>query len=122
MIRSLLLVGLGGGLGSIARYAVYRLLPVTAFPWGTFIVNLTGSLIIGLCWGLATRNLITEDWRLFLITGICGGFTTFSAFSLESIQLLQENKTSIFVVYVVASVLICLLATFAGLKLVTILK
>ncbi len=122
MIRNLLLVGLGGGLGSMARYIIHRLLPANPFPWGTFTINIAGSLIIGLCWGLVTRNLLVHDWKLFLMTGICGGFTTFSAFSLESIHLFQESRTFIFLLYAAGSVVLCLAGTMAGIKITDVLK
>ena len=93
MLYNLLLVGLGGGLGSMARYLCQRWFAEVyphSFPWGTFAVN---------------------------ITGVCGGFTTFSAFTLEGIGLLREQKTALFFAYIAASVLLGLLATYAGMKL-----
>jgi fluoride exporter len=121
MIRNVLLVGLGGGLGSIARYLWQQWWTdhyPRSFPWGTFSVNLVGCLIIGVIAGLSIRSAeISSNWKLFLMTGICGGFTTFSAYSLESITLLRENKTGIFVLYVGGSVLFGLLGTYLGFKL-----
>lgn len=121
MIRNVLLVGLGGGLGSILRYSCQRWFAAVyshAFPWGTFAVNVTGCFLIGILWGISFRSFDeNEHWKLFLMTGLCGGFTTFSAFTLESIGLLKENKWPLFVMYVTASVVLGLLATFAGMKL-----
>lgn len=121
MIKNLLLVGLGGGLGSMARYGCQRWLGSQyphPFPWGTFAVNISGCFLIGLIWGMSLKNAWThEDSRLFLMTGICGGFTTFSAFTLESIGLIKEQRWILFFVYVAASVLLGLLATFAGIRL-----
>ena len=121
MITHLLLVGLGGALGSMARYGCQKWFTdhvPHAFPWVTFAVNVTGCLLIGIFWGMFFKSFDTnENWKLFLMTGLCGGFTTFSAFSLESIALLREDKTSLFILYVAASVLLCLLATFAGMRI-----
>src|ERR1700754_1000443 len=96
MIRNILLVGLGGGLGSISRYACQKWFAnnfPAHFPWGTFTVNLVGCLLIGIFWGLTFKSFAAvENWKLFLMTGICGGFTTFSAFTLEANGLLREDK------------------------------
>ena len=121
MIRNLLLVGLGGGLGSMARYLSQRWLSQaypSHFPWGTFAVNITGCLLIGLFWGLTFKSFAaTENWKLFLMTGICGGFTTFSAFTLEGMGLLKENRLALFFLYVGGSVIAGLLATYIGMKI-----
>lgn len=121
MIKNLLLVGLGGGLGSAFRYLCQRWFSAVymhSFPWGTFAVNITGCLLIGVLWGISFRHFDSnEQWKLLLMTGLCGGFTTFSAFTLESIGLLRENKTGLFFGYVAGSILIGLLATWAGMKL-----
>lgn len=121
MIKNILLVGLGGGLGSILRYLSGRFIinNISAhFPWGTFAVNIAGCFLIGIFWGLAFKTFNTnEDWKLFLMAGLCGGFTTFSAFTLEGIGLLKENKLLLFLLYVGGSVLIGLLATLIGMRL-----
>lgn len=121
MIKNILLVGLGGGLGSILRYLSGRFITnnISAhFPWGTFAVNIAGCFLIGIFWGLAFKTFNTnEDWKLFLMAGLCGGFTTFSAFTLEGIGLLKENKLLLFILYVGGSVLIGLLATLIGMRL-----
>lgn len=122
MIRDILLVGFGGGLGSIARYLCQRYLSATyphSFPVGTFAVNLIGCFLIGLFWGIFFRSTASnESWKLFLMTGICGGYTTFSAFTIESIGLIKEHKPGLFLLYIGASVILGLLATWAGMKLV----
>ena len=120
-MKDILLVGLGGGLGSMARYFSQRwiagVLPTT-FPLGTFTVNVTGCFLIGLFWGLATKNALhSPAWNLFLMAGFCGGFTTFSAFTLESIGLLRQEKLFLFFFYLAASVVAGLLATYGGMKL-----
>lgn len=121
MIRMLLLVGLGGGIGSIGRYCCQRWISAVfphAFPWGTFLVNISGCFIIGLLWGLSIRSVqFSDNWKLFLMTGICGGFTTFSAFSLESVALLRAEKIGLFILYITCSVVIGLLATLLAIRL-----
>jgi CrcB protein len=122
MIKNILLVGLGGGLGSILRYLCQKWVShfyPHPFPWGTFAVNIAGCFLIGLFWGITFKSFATnESWKLFLMTGICGGFTTFSAFTLESTGLLREHRTELFFSYIAASVVLGLLATYAGMKLV----
>jgi CrcB protein len=121
MIKNILLVGLGGGLGSMARYLCQRWIGAIAlqpFPWGTFAVNITGCFLIGIFWGLSFRSFDSnETWKLFLMTGLCGGFTTFSAFTLESIGLVREQKLALFFLYIGGSVILGLLATYIGMKI-----
>ena len=121
-MMNLLLIALGGAIGSVARYGCQKWITTIfpqAFPLGTFIVNITGCLLIGIFWGLSFRSFAaTEGWKLFLMTGLCGGFTTFSAFTLESIGLLKEQRPGLFILYVAGSVLLGLLATFAGMKII----
>lgn len=122
MIKNILLVGLGGGLGSMARYLCQRWFAFHYphhFPWGTFTVNITGCLLIGIFWGMTFKSFTgNEHWKLFLMTGICGGFTTFSAFTLEGIGLLKEQRFGLFFSYVTVSVILGVLATYAGMKLI----
>ena len=121
MIKNILLVGLGGGAGSILRYLCQRWFAEVyshSFPWGTFAVNITGCFLIGVFWGLTFRTFDSnEHWKLFLMTGICGGFTTFSAFTLEGVGLLREQKLGLLYLYVAGSVLVGLALTLAGMKL-----
>ncbi len=117
MLKNFLLVGLGGMLGSMLRYAAALLVKNSApgFPYATFAVNITGSFVIGLIAGLALKeNQISWDWKLFLSTGICGGFTTFSALSLEGVALLQQQRYGVFAVYFTASILLGLAAAWVG--------
>jgi CrcB protein len=122
MIKNILLVGLGGGLGSMARYCCQRWITMnylSSFPWGTFAVNIIGCFLIGIFWGLSFRSFQgNENWKLFLMTGLCGGYTTFSAFTLEGIGLIKEQKMFLFFSYIAASVILGLAATFAGMKLI----
>lgn len=111
-----LLVAAGGAAGSLLRYGCSRLWNGAAFPYGTFAVNIVGSFLIGLLWAIF-HNDSDEQKRLLLITGFCGGFTTFSAFSLEGLQLLQQARIFIFFLYTFATVTFGLLATYLGFKL-----
>ena len=122
MIRNILLVGLGGSVGSVLRYFTQRWFSLnfpSHFPWGTLTVNIVGCFAIGLFWGMTFRSYIdNEHWKLLLMTGLCGGFTTFSAFTLEGVGLLREQRIGYFFSYVIASVVIGLVATYAGMKLI----
>jgi fluoride exporter len=118
-MNPLLLVGLGGAAGSILRYLVQRGLNTLHFPFGTLAVNLVGGFLIGLLWGYFTKGHLPESGRLLLMSGFCGGFTTFSAFTQESVQMLQQAKIGLFFIYLLASVAAGLLATFAGYKLIS---
>lgn len=122
MMKNILLVGLGGGLGSMARYLCQRWIPLgiaPAFPWATFAVNISGCFLIGLFWGMSFRSFDSnENWKLFLMTGLCGGFTTFSAFTLEGIGLIKEQKMQLFFLYAAGSVIIGLLATWLGMRII----
>ena len=122
MLKNFLIVGLGGGAGSMLRYAVQKIFishHAATFPTGTLLVNISGCFLIGILWGLASRSLTwNEEMKLLLMTGFCGGFTTFSAFTLEGIGLLKENKTTLFLIYITASVIGGLLATFIGIRII----
>lgn len=115
-------IAAGGAIGAVARYAMgaYVLRYAGAgFPYGTLAVNLLGSLLIGLIAGYFVREGVEVKPALqaFLITGVLGGFTTFSAFSLETLTLLNRGDTMIAGIYVIASLLCCLLACGVGLYL-----
>jgi len=115
-VREFLVVGLGGALGSILRYGISLLAkPITSFPAGTFIVNISGSFLIGLIAGWAANDpRFQQNWQLFLATVICGGFTTYSAFSLEGIQMLQQQKIGLYLFYLLSSLGAGLLLTWIG--------
>jgi CrcB protein len=122
MIKNILLVALGGSLGSVIRYLCQRWVALhypQHFPYGTFAVNIAGCLLIGIFWGLTFKSFTeNEHWKLFLMTGICGGFTTFSAFTLEGVALIKEERLALFFTYVAGSVVLGLMATWAGMKII----
>lgn len=117
---SYLWVALGGALGSTGRYAVGRVVARFAdgtFPWSTLIVNVSGSLLIGLLAGLATadgRPAVSADARAFLLIGVLGGFTTFSSFSLETLELARQGEWAGAMLNVLVSVALCLVAVSIG--------
>lgn len=117
---SYLWVALGGALGSTCRYAVGRAVARFAdgtFPWSTLIVNVSGSLLIGLLAGLATadgRPAVSADARAFLLIGVLGGFTTFSSFSLETLELVRQGEWAGAMLNVLVSVALCLAAVSIG--------
>ncbi|MBP7721416.1 MAG: fluoride efflux transporter CrcB [Alphaproteobacteria bacterium] len=118
-MKTILAIALGGALGSVLRYGTYigagKMLGMN-FPWGTLIVNIVGSFLIGALTGMfASVWQPPEEMKLFLITGFLGGFTTFSAFSLDFANLWSGGSTTMAVVYVVVSVTVSIAALFAGL-------
>jgi fluoride exporter len=119
MIRDILFVAIGGMLGSVGRFLlvgmIVHLMPY-AFPFGTFFINVIGCFVMGSVVALAERYLwFHHDWRLFLTAGFCGGFTTFSAFAFENVELLIDKNYGTFAAYSVASFIVCLAAALAGL-------
>lgn len=117
-MKDLLFVFLGGGLGSVMRYVVRFVVPerllAMVFPWSTFAVNVAGSFLIGLFYAISARFSMPDSVRLFLTVGLCGGFTTFSTFSNDTISLLRGGQYLLAAVYIVASVVLSLLAVVAG--------
>ena len=118
MLKDILLVGMGSFLGGVLRFLVSKGLAavaVVAFPWGTFTVNIVGCLLIGFLSALpSSGTVISPATRLLLTTGFCGGFTTFSTFSLETAGLLQNGHTGTAAAYVICSVLACVGAVFGA--------
>jgi CrcB protein len=120
-MNAYLIVFLGAGLGGMLRHAANVWVPRvagTAFPFQTLTVNIIGSLVMGLLAGyFAVKHDPGQDWRLFLATGIMGGFTTFSAFSLDTAVLYQRGEIALAGLYVLASVGVSMAAIFAGLAI-----
>lgn len=114
MLREFLLVGVGGALGSMARYGLTLLASYAsiASEIGTFAANAIGSLLIGVLIAISKG-----DWSLLGAVGFCGGFTTFSTFSAQALHLLQSGQRTMGVIYIIASLLICILMTWAGIAL-----
>jgi fluoride exporter len=116
-----LLVFVGGGLGASLRHTINIACACCmgfAFPWGTFIINITGSIAMGLIAGyLAFKGEASQPWRLFVMTGILGGYTTFSAFSLDAALLYERGELGLALFYVLGSVLLSVAGLFAGLAL-----
>ena len=116
-----LAVAAGGALGAMARYWVYNLFLKTTsdrFPWATFTVNVAGSFLIGIFFVLVVeKSELAPEVRSILLVGFLGAFTTFSTFSLDAYSLFQQGQYLQAIVYIVGSVLVCLLATFGGLML-----
>ena len=122
-MKQLLLVFVGGGFGSVLRYIIGKYLnnPETEIPYGTFLANIVGSLLIGIILGMAVKNTaLTENHTLLLATGFCGGFTTFSAFAYENHVFLKSGDFTSFALYTIASFTLGFLAVFAGMYLVRV--
>jgi CrcB protein len=118
MVKSLIIVGFGGFIGTIARFLISRYFQVTIsslFPWGTFFVNILGCLLIGMIYGISEKgDFLSPEVRLFLTVGICGGFTTFSTFSNDAFLLLKQEEWIRFAFYTSLSFFLGLLAVYAG--------
>ena len=120
-MKQILLVFLGGGLGSVLRYIIGKYLnnAENGIPYGTFVTNILGSLLIGLILGFAAKNdTLSQNQILLLATGFCGGFTTFSTFAYENHVFLKSGDFTSFAIYTIASFVIGFLAVFAGMYLV----
>lgn len=121
MLRNILLVGLGGSAGSILRYLTSVFVQKyfqSAFPFATFTANILGCLLIGFLIGTFEKHEVVQtDLRLLFITGFCGGYTTFSAFAAENVQLLQSGNTTTAFIYIGISIVICLLAVWSGMAI-----
>jgi CrcB protein len=118
-MQAFLIVGIGGGLGAVARYAtgllVASLWPL-GFPLGTMLINIVGSILMGLLFGAMSHSgPEAESMRLFLAVGVLGGFTTFSAFSLDAVRLIEQGELLQAGAYVLLSVVLCLIGLYLGL-------
>ena len=121
MLRNFLLVGFGGAIGSMLRYGASLVINSALFPYATLTVNILGSFIIGMVMGLTLKEeYFLHNWRLFLATGICGGFTTFSSFAAENLELFQTGKTLLAIVYILSSVISGIVAVWFGYKILNV--
>ena len=115
MLKNILLVGFGGGLGSIFRYLIGLLISYKHFPYATLTVNVVGSFFIGVAMAIISKQTQTvEHWHLILVTGFLGGFTTFSAFSWNSLQLIHQQQFIAAFIYVLSTFLLTFAAVFVG--------
>lgn len=124
-MKDLLIVGIGGGIGSIVRLlsqrGVQRMLDLS-FPLGTFLINITGSFIIGVVYALSERgNFLTPEIRLFLTVGFCGGFTTFSTFSYDNFNMISEKLWQYLLINVGGSIFFGILAVYLGIAVVRLI-
>jgi len=122
MLRTILIVGTGGFIGSVMRYLVQVWVEkglTSTFPLGTLIANIAGSFIIGMVFALAEKgNLMSAEWRIFLTVGICGGFTTFSAFAYNNFTMLKEHAFGQFFINVGGNLFFGILAVYLGIILI----
>lgn len=118
MLRTILIVGTGGFIGSVMRYLVQVWVEkglTSTFPLGTLIANIAGSFIIGMVFALAEKgNLMSAEWRIFLTVGICGGFTTFSAFAYNNFTMLKEHSFGQLFINVGGNLFFGILAVYLG--------
>jgi CrcB protein len=120
-MKIVLLVGLGSFIGGISRYLVTLFVQnkiLSTFPYGTMAVNIIGCFLIGTIYALSERGNWNPEWRIFLATGVMGGFTTFSSFSNETVSMLRDAEYWPAFTYVALSVIIGLAATFAGISII----
>jgi CrcB protein len=123
-MKILLAIGTGSFIGGICRYLLSQFIQakfLSTFPYGTLFVNIIGCFLIGLVFGLADKGNLTQEWRLILATGFIGGFTTFSAFSNETVSMLRDGQLGYALVYIVISVVVGLTATFIGISIIKLL-
>lgn len=125
MGTNILIVGLGGGVGSILRYLCQKWINESYhnnFPLATFLVNVFGCLLIGIFYALGEKgNILSPQTRLLLITGLCGGFTTFSTFAFENMNLLRTGDSFYFLLYAIGSVVLGIAAVYIGSFIIKIL-
>ena len=119
MLKNFLIVGIGGGLGAMLRYGVYRLMPGQPVHYATLVVNIIGSFILGMLIGYVMQSAqLSDSTKLFIGTGLCGGLTTFSAFAVENMNFLISGKYGTAAVYIFISMALGILSAFLGYKLI----
>jgi fluoride exporter len=123
-MKILLAIGTGSFIGGVLRYLLSQFIQTkvySTFPFGTLAVNIIGCFVIGLVFGLSDKTIISQEWRLFLATGLLGGFTTFSAFSNETVSMLRDSQFWYASAYVGLSVFAGLIATFIGISIIKLI-
>lgn len=122
MLRTILIVGTGGFIGSVMRYLVQFYVEKgmsSTFPMGTLIANIAGSFIIGMVFAIAEKgNLMSSEWRIFLTVGICGGFTTFSAFAYNNFNMIKEHSYGQLLFNLGGNIFLGILAVYLGIILI----
>jgi len=125
MLRNIFIVGTGGFIGSVMRYLLQIVVEKgleSTFPFGTFIANISGSFVIGMVYAVAEKgNLMSPDWRLFLTVGLCGGYTTFSSFSYNNLNLLRDNSVFYFLLNTGGSLFLGIFAVYLGIVITRLL-
>lgn len=121
MFRTIIIVGTGGFIGSVMRYLLQVFIEnklLSTFPLATMIANITGSFIIGVIFALAEKSLMNSDWRIFMSVGICGGFTTFSAFAFNNFNMIKEHTWNQLFLNIGGTMILGILAVYLGIILV----
>lgn len=114
------MVALGGALGAVARYAISMIPIKSSFPFVTLGINFAGAFLIGIIVGMSSSKNMSDNMVLFWKTGVCGGFTTFSTFSLEAVTLFEAGHANLGIVYAVCSVVLCMAGVFLGKNLIRV--
>src|ERR1035437_2719532 len=123
-MKILLAIGTGSFIGGIFRYLLSQFIQakfLSTYPFGTLGVNIIGCFLIGIVFGLSDKGNLTQEWRLFLATGLLGGFTTFSAFSNETVGMFRDGQFGYATAYIISSILFGLIATFIGISIIKLL-
>jgi len=123
-MKIIALIGIGSFIGGVFRYLLSQSVQskfLSAYPFGTLTVNIIGCLAIGIVFGLSEKFNFSPEWRLFLATGICGGFTTFSTFSFETMAMLRDGQYLYSFLYIGSSVFVGLIAVYLGILLLKLL-
>jgi CrcB protein len=118
MLREWIWVALGGATGSVLRFAVSQWLKPSGFPWSTFLINIIGSFLLGTCIAVIDKYPSTFPWKSLVAIGFCGGFTTFSALSVECLQLLRLGQTTLFLTYIISTFILGIGAAWLGYQLI----
>lgn len=117
MLKNIIIVGIGGCIGTIIRFLLYQFIKTQESYPVTLLINIIGSFIIGIIIALNLKHGLNNQWKLFLATGVCGGFTTFSSFSIENLQLIQQGKFGFSLLLILSSVFISIIAAYIGFKI-----